>query len=293
MKKRKFSLILNILAICLSVCAITIGVFAIKNATLNLRGSVGFKAHNCDVDAVAKVYNDSVSSTALGGDSVATGVPRPVANAKVYTAQVRQGTANPINFNNLYFCDMTAGGKIAPIYIELILTNQSDYDVDASVSVSLTPSNTNVKVIKPLEVTLKDKNQSAGKTKTLKITLKLNQTADLTENVSFAITLNMCKARTETTLSDLWDYNVQNSGLFYSSGYTFGDDTTPIVLTKTNIQSISFTFDQPNATYKKAKDLNLADTSTTEYPIYVYAKKSTDNSTLYDIVVYKIGRAHV
>ena len=251
MKKRKFSLILNILAICLSVCAITIGVFAIKNATLNLRGSVGFKAHNCDVDVEAKVYNDSVSSTALGGDSVQTGVPRPVANAKVYTALVRQGTANPINFNNLYFCDMTADGKIAPIYIELVLTNQSDYDVDASASVSLTPSNTNVKVIKPLEVTLKDKNQSDGRTKTLKITLKLNQTADLTENVSFAITLNMCKARTETTLSDLWDYNVQNSGLFYSSGYTFGDDTTPIVLTKTNIQSISFTFDQQNQPTKK------------------------------------------
>ena len=297
MKKRKFSLILNILAICLSVCAITIGVFAIKNATLNLSGSVGFKAHNCDVDVLAKVYNDSVSSTALGGDSVQTGVPRPVANAKMYTAQVRQGTANPINFNKLYFCDMTTGGKIAPIYIELVLTNQSDYDVDASVSVSLTPSNTNVKVIKPLEVTLKDKNQSDadGKTKTVKVTLKLNQKADLTENVSFAITLNMCKARTETTLNADWNNTTQNTGLFYSGGYTFGDDTTTTILNTTNIQSINFAFDQPNSTYKIAKGLNLADTSTTEYPIYVYAKTSdgsTESTPLYDVIVYSESKIY-
>lgn len=38
MKKRKLGLILNIATLCLSICAIVVGVYAIRNASINVSG---------------------------------------------------------------------------------------------------------------------------------------------------------------------------------------------------------------------------------------------------------------
>lgn len=66
MKKRKFSLILNVVAICLSICAIAIGVYSIKSAKLGISGSVGFVAHNCNVDVTGYIYGHASGNVADG-----------------------------------------------------------------------------------------------------------------------------------------------------------------------------------------------------------------------------------
>lgn len=289
MKKRKFSLILNILSICLSVCAITIGVFAIRNATLNLSGSVGFMAHNCDVDVVAKVYGDSVSDSDLTGASVATGVPRPEANARTAgTANIREGTASPITLGKLYFCDMTEDGTIEPIYIKLEVTNQSIFSIDVYITASITPNNSNIELFKPSRKTLKDKDATNNENKaSFLLILELNQQTDITEDVNISIDLNMEKEkeRTDTLLTGSW------SGALYNS-HTLGTDTTPTVFTENNVQSIDFTFYQPDSSYKKAADLNLADSTKTDYPINVYAKQDSVTSN-YDVVIQSESKIYI
>lgn len=55
MKKQKFSLLLNIGTICLSICAIAIGVYSVKTASLGISGSIDFTVHNCEVRVLGKV----------------------------------------------------------------------------------------------------------------------------------------------------------------------------------------------------------------------------------------------
>ena len=55
MKKRKFIIWLNFVTICLSICAIAIGVYSIKTATLNVNGAIGFTAHNCKVSVLGDI----------------------------------------------------------------------------------------------------------------------------------------------------------------------------------------------------------------------------------------------
>ena len=54
MKKKKLSFILNISTICLAIVAIVVGVYSLRQAKLNINGSVGFKAHNCLVTVTGK-----------------------------------------------------------------------------------------------------------------------------------------------------------------------------------------------------------------------------------------------
>ncbi len=56
MKKRKFNFIIDIAVLCLCVAAIAIGVYSAKQATLNVSGTIGFNAHDCEV-AVSGVMN--------------------------------------------------------------------------------------------------------------------------------------------------------------------------------------------------------------------------------------------
>ena len=78
MKKKKFNLLLNIATLCLCVAAIAFGVYSAKNASLNVTGTIGFTAHNCDVDISGYIYGHS---TTLDG----TPTPEPTQDSeKVY-----------------------------------------------------------------------------------------------------------------------------------------------------------------------------------------------------------------
>ncbi len=57
MKKRNVGWLLNIATICLSLCVIAIGVYSLKQASLNVGGSIGFVAHNLNVKYSGTVSN--------------------------------------------------------------------------------------------------------------------------------------------------------------------------------------------------------------------------------------------
>ena len=134
MKKRKFSMLLNVAVLCLCVAAIAIGVYSAKNVSLNVTGTIGFTAHNCNVDISGYIYGHS---TTLDGTPIA----KPTQDSeKVYLkngeAKVTEtsplkitGNSGALNFNTVYFSDMGDTGEVEPIVIMLTITNKSDFTV--------------------------------------------------------------------------------------------------------------------------------------------------------------------
>ena len=134
MKKRKFSMLLNIAVLCLCVAAIAIGVYSAKNASLNVTGTIGFTAHNCNVDISGYIYGHS---TTLDG----TPTPEPtqdsekvyLKNGEAYVTETSPlkitGSSGALNFNTVYFSDMGDTGEVEPIVIMLTITNKSDFTV--------------------------------------------------------------------------------------------------------------------------------------------------------------------
>ena len=130
--KRKLSLFVNIATLVLCVSAIAIGVYSAKTASLNVSGTVGFTAHNCEIE--------------LNGSIVACEDSNATATKEVIIPQTFIGrgdvpSAYSLNLNKtfsgdengkMYFSDMFEGGKI--ITITLKVKNQSKYDVVANVS---------------------------------------------------------------------------------------------------------------------------------------------------------------
>ncbi|MCI7003303.1 MAG: hypothetical protein MR904_03055 [Clostridia bacterium] len=297
MKKRKLNLLIDIAIVCLCVCAIAIGVYSAKNANLNVSGSVGFNAHNYDVDVTAKIYGDSAESDSATANASEFGVPRTANHARVVgTKNVRGDDSQKIDIGQFYFCDMTDNDTISPIYIVLDLTNQSLFNIDCNVDASVTVNNTKVdyiKVTKSPEITLKDKNATNNDNKgSLTITLKLDQTTsiDPANAPNLKITLNMYKEVPKAPLESTWK-NTTTGTIFNTSGYDFNVDgtTSNVVLTKDKISNISFLRDLPAdiSSYTPAKaNPTIEKLDNSASPIKVYAKANADDPTLYDIVVY-------
>lgn len=127
-------MLLNIAVLCLCVAAIAIGVYSAKNASLNVTGTIGFTAHNCNVDISGYIYGHSKTKDG-------TPIAKPTNNSeKVYlkngTTDVTEtsplkitGSSGALNFNTVYFSDMGDTGEVEPIVIMLTITNKSDFTV--------------------------------------------------------------------------------------------------------------------------------------------------------------------
>lgn len=200
MKKKKLTLFANIAVLILCLCAIVVGVYSAKNANLNVSGTVGFNAHNCDVDVTVYIYGDSAVEDTNTAEASELGVVRSSSSKKqLGTAQVKGDTNKTISLGNFYFCDMTADDTISPIYIVFELTNQSMFDVDVSATTTFTPANENVTPVSST-VTLKDKSaETADKKKELIVTLTLSSTTSSVKDTTITITLDMNKAQTQIT----------------------------------------------------------------------------------------------
>lgn len=83
--KKKFSLWLNIITICLCFCAMAVGVYSLKMATLNIGGTLGFTMHDAMVEVSGTIYdiaqinngttertNKTIEKIVMGGDSATT-----------------------------------------------------------------------------------------------------------------------------------------------------------------------------------------------------------------------------
>ena len=136
MKKRRNTLIFNIITICLSICAIAIGVYSLQNASLGVNGSVGFVAHECKVNISAYMYGyatevngmpveeptqDSEKHYLTYGDSKTEATEKKP--LMVYDNQNTGLSFNIGTGNGIYFSNMSVNDVVEPITIVLTVTN--------------------------------------------------------------------------------------------------------------------------------------------------------------------------
>lgn len=149
MKKKRFNLFLNIAVLCMCVAAIAIGVYSAKNASLAVSGTVGFNAHDCDVDIDAILYGDSVNANQSNAQETDYGVVRSKEFAKTFSQiKIRKNDAGvssgALNLDKFYFCDMTDDDSINPITIELKFTNRSKFRIRAKLAEKISTGNENI-----------------------------------------------------------------------------------------------------------------------------------------------------
>ena len=122
MKKRKFNILLNVAVLCMCVCAIAIGVYSAKQASLNVSGTIGFTAHNCDVKYTASVAN---VSDADGNVISETATPPNVTTQ----TEITDGTTWALG--SLYFDDLTNDTPLQ-IILTINLFNYSSFPIKAT-----------------------------------------------------------------------------------------------------------------------------------------------------------------
>ena len=206
MKKRKISLFFNIVSLCLFISAIVIGVFSVRNAKLNMNGSIGFVAHDCKVEVYGKITGavDSSNNTITANTGTATVIfEESEGTGKLVT----ENTNNSWNIGDIYFDDLnTSGNTIAnDIVITLTLKNVSEfYDITATI-IPNTP-----------DIVVEDVKFSGGnysgyvcvlsKDKTVitaTITLKLYAKQNITAKNNFGIDLKFEKPQKVTAYTDM------------------------------------------------------------------------------------------
>ena len=136
MKKRKFNIFLNIVTLCLCVCAIAFGVYSAKNASLNVSGTVGFKAHN--VKAKIEGFITNYASTADG--AIVTTDTQITADGGLALnggdASFNLGATKGTGTATRYFSDLGTSGNPEDIIVKIKITNTSDFDILVNVDLA-------------------------------------------------------------------------------------------------------------------------------------------------------------
>ena len=147
--KKKLTFLADLAVLVLCVCAIAIGVYSAKNANLNVGGTVGFNAHDCDVDIDAILYGDSVNANQSNAQETDFGVVRSKEFAKTFSQiKIRKNesgaSTGALNLEKFYFCDMTNDDSINPIAIEITFTNRSKFNIRAKLAENVATGNENI-----------------------------------------------------------------------------------------------------------------------------------------------------
>lgn len=209
MKKKRMGLIINIICICVSICAITFGVYAIRSASLKLSGSVGFVAHNCNADIVIRTKGDSIDANnkrAANGTTARTNeeiLKVAVGDSTTYSDKIEvRGADLSLKLEDIYFTDMTTDGSVQPITVSFTVTNLADYSITAKIA-SITcagvdfynSDGTTAFVSENAEeLEIASKNTSG----TLTIICKYTGTEDITTLNNLSLSINLFKTVTNT-----------------------------------------------------------------------------------------------
>jgi len=201
-KKNKL-LAFSVLALC--VACLAFGVYALKNATLTVNGTVGFTAHDCLVYVVAEIEGDGVAVDANGTVTPNNhGEPSEkrdlIINKDENSNEMLVGGASESEWEKvapvgaIYFTDLTDSGEVAQIKMTFTLTNQSAYSVTASISNEQFDL-ANIVVGASEEITLE---KGATGTLTATFDLNANDNGEYPEvnNLPFEVKLDFRKATT-------------------------------------------------------------------------------------------------
>lgn len=205
--KKKFNLWLNIVTVCLCVCAIAIGVYAAQSATLSVTGSVGFTAHDCEVNVKVYKYGQADGSTeeAMKNGSPVTKVNRVDVTSGGSISVSGTSVAKNDLLGVMYFSDMgSIDNKPADIVIDFELENLSKFNVVANVS-SVTCGDS-IASTQTTAVVLNKSTDSIGKTGTISVSLSLKPNSsgeydDLSTKVTVSIELEFKKTDIYTNAS--------------------------------------------------------------------------------------------
>jgi len=167
MKKKKSRLLaFSLLALC--VACLAFGVYALKNATLTVSGTVGFTAHDCMVNVKAYIEGDGLTEA---GTTATDGHPseeRALNFRNANSNEITVGGATQGDWNKtdeikdvIYFTDLTDSGTVAPITMTFRLTNLSVYDVYARIANIDDLTEKGVSVVVSDEVVMQESNDSA------------------------------------------------------------------------------------------------------------------------------------
>ena len=169
--KRKFSLFLNVAVLALCVCAIAIGVYSAKTASLNVGGTVGFVAHNCKVE-----LSGSIQACATSEETVRTTKQisaRTIGESESsYTLNLDTAFGSVMQFSDMFDDGQT-------IIITLNIKNTSAFAITAKANM---PTITGSNISKTVKLGTSTITQSTSTdleidgTTTLTITLTLNNT---------------------------------------------------------------------------------------------------------------------
>ncbi|MBE7075153.1 MAG: hypothetical protein E7376_04165 [Clostridiales bacterium] len=114
--KKNYKWLINIVAICLCVCAMAIGIYAAKQASLTATGTIGFTAHGCKVKVSGTIdaYDEDFTTKLTGTE------------ATIAETLVDQ-EGEELDLPGMYFSDLVEEGNT--ITINLKITSDSDFPV--------------------------------------------------------------------------------------------------------------------------------------------------------------------
>ncbi|MBE7074808.1 MAG: hypothetical protein E7376_02380 [Clostridiales bacterium] len=114
--KKNFKWLINLATLVLCVCALAIGVYAAKQASLTATGTIGFTAHGCKVKV-----SGTIDAYIEGGSEKLTGTDATIAETLV------DEEGEELSLPAMYFSDLEEKGNI--ITINLKITSDSDFPV--------------------------------------------------------------------------------------------------------------------------------------------------------------------
>lgn len=178
--KQKYTIWLNMVTLCLCVCAIMVGVWAANSASLTVSGQVGFVAHGCELQLNG--YTITNSSTTESATQATT-----ITNTN--TLQINGTTTTPLNLNSFYFVDDLTLNKVPDITITLNIQNKSAFPVTATLTEKISTKYEDIKIVGGTWTKTFGANDNANggfDENTLTITLSLTDpaTADLSNVAS-------------------------------------------------------------------------------------------------------------
>ena len=290
MKKRKFNILLNIAVICMCVCAIAIGVYSAKTASLNVSGTIGFTAHNCKVRVLGKITG-AMDANNVALDPATT--PALNYQESENKGKLIDGTADTWNFGSIFFDDLNTdeNHEVNDIVFTFTITNESAYYVDVTVNPKCS-NNDRIFIYAPNN----GENLAPGATITLTVNFQLKKVngeysnLDAPINLSNATLLNFTKSQAPSYLAQNWKTKI-------STDFSISDitSTTKISFVKEINDTILEGFDKVGETYKTVSvgavnatsdqsDLTN-NTSVTDVVAYY-------NSTSKEIIVYSPARIY-
>ena len=214
--KKKSRLFLNIATIALCLCAIAVGVYSAKTASLNVGGTVGSVAHNCEVEVVGKItgasHNGTDGTYYVTPKSSSTDTPTLLTsetNAKISLGGANASSKEAIFGDLMFSYDDNHDAK--PIVIEFSVTNNSKFAIKASLLLD------DVTFASGVNKTIDDNDAiiEANVTKTIKITISLTSSDnDIETAVTGSFGMSFAK-RGNVTLNFSFPTVTQQTGYTY------------------------------------------------------------------------------